>query len=805
MAFLSSKWILLTLFFALMLVRGIESAVVRLTLIENTDTPLEIWDGECSADREFAWQTGVPDAALKIRSSDNRCTVIIMKAPTDPTCLGQWNAEKTDTEIQLATNLILNGNYSTSTIQTNQRLLITLADSAWVLSGSLTLSAVGQSARFAVQGGKLADATLNLASSSTSYPAEEFSLEITDTAISHGDASAKKKKEKLATAAPSGNLIVTSYPPETIRTKLIFTGCKFNAISSSEGYLFYSASDQHTADIMLDQCATSRRKFQVPSLVAVSTIYLTLVQSQIETSTNKIATRTFLDPRSSISLRDQSLLSSFGSDSFLFPENVPFTLSLESGSQISGYNMLTDSVKDILLAEKSRIQNCLLNMNSDSMLDIRSGSNYISFDHGDTSSPVPLSPERAINFDAPKIVFRPSTLLSLQGPPTPVGIKHYFAMTRSISLDADEPQCELKVAGTHLFLSDTKFTTSCSMSLLGGVKGDGYPSNVRSRAPNAVLTVNASSPYDSLTFDLSGFRSLATHVPPKAPSDSVALLTGKELIWKNLPRSGRINWVEPKVEPKYDAPYLLLTAEVNLASGEGRTANHEYIAGDKYNFTFQTKPEGEKVKIYFVRPSPPALFIPLFSPPPIVTCPPPPLGFICAPNGTWVSNGSVETPETESFVIPSVPIAVSGNLTVGGLTFQGNEHTLSIDGCLVLKPGSDGILIDLSRQTTARTGTVTLITQREGCPIALNQLNIAIKQPKGCEKVKSQVSPSSSRSNLTMLFVSDKSGCRTKWIILGAVLGGVVVLALVATLVTIFIVKSHSSGKRAITLKTMQT
>lgn len=155
-----------------------------------------------------------------------------------------------------------------------------------------------------------------------------------------------------------------------------------------------------------------------------------------------------------------------------------------------------------------------------------------------------------------------------------------------------------------------------------------------------------------------------------------------------------------------------------------------------------------------------------------------PSEFICYPNGTIIAVGDVNTP---NITLPpgSGTIIINGNLTTSTVIFQDSNTTLYITGCANIS----SITLELDFITS--TGRRVLIKQSGTNCSSLD--NIALTTTGGrstCKKVTAKTE-SSDASTLSVFFQVNNSGCNTKWIILGAVLGGVVLLAVIA-LVLIF-------------------
>ena len=187
---------------------------------------------------------------------------------------------------------------------------------------------------------------------------------------------------------------------------------------------------------------------------------------------------------------------------------------------------------------------------------------------------------------------------------------------------------------------------------------------------------------------------------------------------------------------------------------------------------------------------------------PIFCAYPPP--YQCLADGTVIVNGSIVTNTT--LIVPGSAgvITVIGNVTVtnGSIVFGGSGSTLKVEGCVIVEGG--GVVIDLTGKGTTKlpstSGSVTLIAQEgSNCSSDLSKTPLSVKNdPKNCKKTSAKYDAEhSTKSALTVLFVIDSSKCDTKWIILGAVLGAVVIIALVALLVAYKIVLSRRKAKAA--------
>jgi hypothetical protein len=158
--------------------------------------------------------------------------------------------------------------------------------------------------------------------------------------------------------------------------------------------------------------------------------------------------------------------------------------------------------------------------------------------------------------------------------------------------------------------------------------------------------------------------------------------------------------------------------------------------------------------------------------------------------GVWTSIGSVGSPT--SLTIPNAHLVVKGNLTVTGtIVFTGLDSSITVeDGCATI---NGALQVQLNEQDLERiskeTGasrTLVLLSQSSNCS-SLSSLSFSMtKVGKSCRKVSfSTIHDSSdgSKTTLVAVFNVNSSGCNVKWIILGCVLGGVLLLALVLALV----------------------
>jgi hypothetical protein len=159
----------------------------------------------------------------------------------------------------------------------------------------------------------------------------------------------------------------------------------------------------------------------------------------------------------------------------------------------------------------------------------------------------------------------------------------------------------------------------------------------------------------------------------------------------------------------------------------------------------------------------------------------------CA-NGAWVSNGSISG---DSITISAGShVVVSGNMTVGEVLISGLESSLSIEGGCASIGSIQITLSEEDLETISKDSgsarTLTLVTQNASCA-SLQALGVtASSSKKSCRKLESSRAleeMNGSQTSLVAVFKVSSVGCNTKWIILGSVLGGVLLLVTIAVLV----------------------
>lgn len=342
-----------------------------------------------------------------------------------------------------------------------------------------------------------------------------------------------------------------------------------------------------------------------------------------------------------------------------------------------------------------------------------------------------------------------------------------------------------------LYLRDLgSIVTDCDLHVAGIVPraSSHEPILLASRANRRRLTIDE-FPTTSYALNLTNFGIFST---PLNPSNDTLIVYGDPIDGIHL------QWPVSHPEPQPDVLHPLWIS-VPSGAAENKTVPAVFESGDLYavNITYTVRSDGQMDVAYsrYTGP-PPSTNVPTEPPqpvpnsPPSAACPPPPPGFVCSPSGYWISNTSVAS---NGSIIVAVPVVtVNGNLTVtsGSLILTSGAHNITILGCLNLSNGS-GIVIDLSQQPGKR-GPVQ-ISQADNCSLALNGVPISVKQPKNsCETINARTTSTSSRSTLNVLFVTDKSGCNKKWIILGSVLAAIIILSVIGVIIAFVTIKGRN-------------
>lgn len=148
-----------------------------------------------------------------------------------------------------------------------------------------------------------------------------------------------------------------------------------------------------------------------------------------------------------------------------------------------------------------------------------------------------------------------------------------------------------------------------------------------------------------------------------------------------------------------------------------------------------------------------------------------------------------------------MPIVIEGNLTSSTVIFSSINSSIAVSGCF---DGLKQVTLTLTQEdveklekTPGKSILQTLLNLRESgsnssCS-SLSAVQVAIsKQPDSCQKVKVDQAKSSSEASLVAVFTLDRSQCNLWWIILVPVLSGLVIIAVVATIVVVL----HLNAKK---------
>lgn len=190
-----------------------------------------------------------------------------------------------------------------------------------------------------------------------------------------------------------------------------------------------------------------------------------------------------------------------------------------------------------------------------------------------------------------------------------------------------------------------------------------------------------------------------------------------------------------------------------------------------------------------------------------IDCPqPPPVDPATLPPGLNLTCSWVSPTQKVWLVVgnlqltPSSPLVVSGPLTIqgdlvenGGLTLvaqgRGVVPTLNVTGCVSIVSSVSVQVTPKQLASMAKSGSKeSQMIMESGCPIDKGAQLVATKvSSKTCRKVTStsqtSSSPNTGRSQLTVLFNVNSSACNTWWIILVAVIGGIIVLGAIGIVI----------------------
>lgn len=205
---------------------------------------------------------------------------------------------------------------------------------------------------------------------------------------------------------------------------------------------------------------------------------------------------------------------------------------------------------------------------------------------------------------------------------------------------------------------------------------------------------------------------------------------------------------------------------------------------------------------------PPLDIIPIITIPPPPTTPPlaPPVAppvFGCTastqPSTDWKCIGStwtfVGTVVVPTLTVPAgaVQTVIQGNLSSSAIVIVGFGSTLVIsDGCAT---NLTSVTVELTKNDLDKIGskklqTLISLNSTSNNPQCSNltEVQLVVRVTHGSCKTAS-VSKVAGQNQLSALFTIDSSGCRTWWIILISVLGGIIVLSLIITVLLVLFVR----------------
>lgn len=391
-----------------------------------------------------------------------------------------------------------------------------------------------------------------------------------------------------------------------------------------------------------------------------------------------------------------------------------------------------------------------------------------------------------------------------------------FLFSGNLVAPLQGPTCLFHADEPLELLSGALFNFQCNLTLAGGIyTAPGELSStilfqpgtvVQGASLEASLSVGASESavLSNVLLNLTGFSTL--HVPVSSPSRNPFISVSGGGYILGYPYKGLvIDWGVENDEPIPTQTYVAFYANAtSIRSAPFDEPTVTDMATSAYDFDVHVRQFKVGIStmwnVTFERQNAMPIEAPSSTQPPTVAaCPTPPVGFVCS-GGVWVSNGSIEQ-STTVITVTTASVVVNGNFSVGSVVFTGTGHTITVNGCVNIN-GSIGI--DLTGENIDKLNgkTITFVTQSSGCSSSLQDVPVTIAQQRNsCKTASSKNAPSSSRESLTLLFAIDRSNCDKKWIILGAVLGGVVLLGVIITVVIAVYLKSKGKEDARRSLK----
>lgn len=181
---------------------------------------------------------------------------------------------------------------------------------------------------------------------------------------------------------------------------------------------------------------------------------------------------------------------------------------------------------------------------------------------------------------------------------------------------------------------------------------------------------------------------------------------------------------------------------------------------------------------------------------PSESCPPqtrPSQDFVCI-DGLWTLDSGFFDP---TLVIPNGAgtTVIQGNLDANSVVFQGLGSTLIIDGCA---NGLGNIVVQLTQsdldKIKSKPQTQHFVTSNTNDPSCqdLSSVTVVVKTPSklGCKRINIAKTRDSGRQNLSAVFTLNTSRCNLWWIILIAVIGGILIVAVIIFVLLVAFVPS---------------
>ena len=138
----------------------------------------------------------------------------------------------------------------------------------------------------------------------------------------------------------------------------------------------------------------------------------------------------------------------------------------------------------------------------------------------------------------------------------------------------------------------------------------------------------------------------------------------------------------------------------------------------------------------------------------------------------------------------TISVFIFGNLSAPSITFTNPSASVIVKGCVSTVEHVEIMFTPTQIEQLEKSGSSfkSILTQLgSNCPTPLSSITVSsVASGKTCRKIKvTKDEARSDSSNLVVMFQVNSNGCRTWWIVLAAVLGGVVLIALVIGILTL--------------------